>query len=103
MGVMNTIKKIFEKSSPNQELSTQSQNKESLSSNLKHNLDEIKKRVGKSADVAIRELIAGKVGDLNIAVIFTDGLADTKSINDFVVKSLLSDLGANELSDSKKN
>jgi spore germination protein KA len=103
MGVMNTIKKIFEKSSPNQGQSTQSQNKEPLSSNLKQNLDEIKKRVGNSADVAIREMVVGKAGDLKIAVIFTDGLADTKSVNDFVVKSLLSDLGANELSDSKSN
>lgn len=58
----------------------------SLSSNLHDNLEVIRQRLGNSSDIISRilEHDQGKIG-----ILYIDGLTDSKTINDFILKSML--------------
>ncbi|QYR22754.1 spore germination protein [Paenibacillus sp. sptzw28] len=60
-----------------------------LSSDLKENLEQIRQKLGHSPDVKIREFeIASK---FQAAVVFIDNLSDKKLIDDFVMRSLMTE------------
>ncbi|WP_338450120.1 spore germination protein [Niallia oryzisoli] len=66
-----------------------SQQQEKISSDLKFNLDHIKKTLGNSTDIVIREFQAGKNGEFEIAVVYTDGLTDSAGLQEFVLETLM--------------
>nr|WP_245375972.1 spore germination protein [Paenibacillus eucommiae] len=55
------------------------------------NLQQIKKAFGNSTDLVIREIRIGENGLEQIAIIYIDGMADEKTITDFILESLLID------------
>lgn len=61
-----------------------------LSSDLQSNLQTIMLSFGKSPDVIIREFAFMQKDGPKIAVIYMEGLADTKSVNHFILEPLMS-------------
>jgi spore germination protein KA len=47
--------------------------------------------LGGSDDIIIREIRIGKEGNVQVGIIYTDGLADPKMITDFIMESLMLD------------
>ncbi|WP_407941653.1 spore germination protein [Metabacillus schmidteae] len=85
-------KRFDERLSAIQEINPRSQdqkNVEFISPNLKWNLEYIKKTIGNSSDIVIRHFKAGQSGQVEIGVIFTDGLADKTFVQDFVLDTLM--------------
>lgn len=85
-------KRFAEKLSAIQEMNSRTQDIkkiEQISSNLKWNLEHIKEVVGNSSDVVIRDFKAGQSGDIQIGIIYTDGLADKTLVQDFVLETLM--------------
>ncbi|WP_341357922.1 spore germination protein [Rossellomorea sp. y25] len=62
-----------------------------LHANLEENLHSISKAIGNSDDVVIRKIKIGKERCMDAGIIYTDGIVDTKSINDFILESLMID------------
>ncbi|WP_036719081.1 spore germination protein [Paenibacillus harenae] len=60
---------------------------EPLKDKLEDNLNKIRNELGGSDDIIIREIGFGKDRIAHAAVIYTDGLADTKLITDFILDS----------------
>ena len=80
-----------------QSQSSQTKKNIDISSDLKENLDYIKKTVGNSSDIVIREFQAGQNGEINIAIIFTDGLTNSAELQDFVLNTLMFEIRNAEL------
>lgn len=76
------------------------QPKEPVQASLESNLQKVKRAVGNSGDVIIREFSINRFDNIKAAVIYTDGLADEKSINDFILESLM--LDANEVGENSE-
>jgi len=58
-----------------------------LNMNLQSNIGHIRETLGNSDDIVIREIQIG--AGIDVGVIYTDGLADSKSINNFIMESLM--------------
>ncbi|MHA0857161.1 spore germination protein [Paenibacillus sp. CMAA1364] len=86
------ILKIFRGSSQAQSDSSKEPYKEHLKSNLKENIQYIKDTVGNSTDVIIREIQIGSQRETSAAIFYTDGLSSSKSIQNFIMESLMLDL-----------
>nr|WP_227793667.1 spore germination protein [Paenibacillus guangzhouensis] len=54
----------------------------------------MKHDLGNSTDVVIREIRIGKDGNQMAGLVYTDGLADTKLISDFIMESVMLDMKA---------
>ncbi|GGI43972.1 spore germination protein KA [Paenibacillus marchantiophytorum] len=61
-----------------------------ISPNLKANIDYIEQIVGYSSDIIIRESMFNAIGR-PMAIVYTDGLVDVTIINDFIMRSLMSE------------
>ncbi|WP_347548575.1 spore germination protein [Pseudalkalibacillus hwajinpoensis] len=72
---------------------------ETLMINLEENLEVIKKTLGESSDIVIRDVLAGTDGNIHLAVIYTEGLADKTFIQDFIIKPLMLTIRETEISD----
>ncbi len=70
-----------------------------LSVNLRENIEKVKKTLGGSTDIVIREIVAGTDGTISLAVIYTEGLADKNFIQDFIIKPLMLTIRETEISD----
>ncbi|MBT2725101.1 spore germination protein [Bacillus sp. ISL-46] len=68
-----------------------------LRTNLQENIRTIIELVGNSPDVVIRKFGIGKKRKIKIALVYTEGLADTKSVNQFIMESLMMDIQEVEL------
>ncbi|MEG0471207.1 MAG: spore germination protein [Solibacillus sp.] len=66
-----------------------------LSTSLLKNIHIIKNSLGNSNDIIIREFMIGKPVEIPIAIIFTDGLANSTSITDFILESIISNFEIN--------
>jgi spore germination protein KA len=62
-----------------------------LSNSLENNLKTLKKILGTSNDIIYREFSFGSSMHINAAVIFLDGMAEKKTINDTIIKPLMYD------------
>ncbi|WP_017726100.1 spore germination protein [Halalkalibacterium ligniniphilum] len=62
--------------------------KRSLHRQLKENLNNLKQELGNSPDMIIREFELGN-DQLQVAIVYTDGLADKEIVNNFVMRSLM--------------
>ena len=80
-----------------QSQSSQTKKNIDISSHLKENLDNIKKTIGNSSDIVIREFQAGQNGEINIAIIFTDGLTNSAELQDFVLNTQMFEIRNDEL------
>lgn len=98
MKFKKTLRQIF-KTNPNNfdPSEPQPDEKEPLSTSLKDNVRRVKKTLGNSPDLIVREIRLGKDGSLPACVFYTDGLANTQSIHDFIMKSLMLDVRQTDL------
>jgi spore germination protein KA len=64
-------------------------NQNTLPSSLKDNIENIKNRMGNTEDLIIRKLQIGLTAQIEIAIIYVDGLADEKSIHQFIMEPLM--------------
>jgi spore germination protein KA len=86
--------------SPNQkEGKDQSQDQQSqnqltnfISPDLKYNLDHIRKKMGNSTDIIIRDFQGGTNGEIKLGIIYTDGLSDKDFVQDFILETLMVDI-----------
>ena len=53
--------------------------------------------MGKSTDIIIREIRIGKEGTIKAGIIYTDGLTDTASLQNFILETLMLDIKGIEL------
>ncbi|MFZ7942959.1 spore germination protein [Neobacillus sp. 19] len=65
---------------------------ESLEPSLTDNVQRIKELFGNSDDIIIREIRIGKGGKIRACIVFTDGLIDSQSTQNFIMESLMVDL-----------
>lgn len=68
-----------------------SQPENRLLKELKGNLEKIQHQLGNSSDIIIREIRIGKDESIKAAIIYTDGLTDTTSMQQFIMKTLMMD------------
>lgn len=86
----NKIRTWLSRPSPAIEIPDQGETgQEELAEALQLNIDKLKAEVGNSTDVVIRELTIDALGGLQCAVLFTDGLVNSDSLQNFVIRPLL--------------
>ncbi|CAM3167757.1 spore germination protein [Filibacter tadaridae] len=81
-------------------LPSQKQNpdqKNALKTDLQANIKILKDSLGESSDIIFREIRIGKEGTIKAGIIFTDGLTDTPSLQNFILETLMIDNKGNEL------
>lgn len=64
---------------------------ELLYRSLEQNLEQVKRKLGDSSDIIVQEIVLGKSGQLQSAILYTDGLVDKSVINGSIIDSLLSE------------
>ncbi|TCZ74012.1 spore germination protein [Paenibacillus albiflavus] len=98
MGYLNRLlkKATYSHSTPEQSQCTASQG-ELLQSSLQENIQYITNKLGNSSDIVFREIQIGTVNQIQAAILYTDGLTDTKSVQDFILDSLMAPISANQL------
>lgn len=91
--IKRTFRNIFKRSSSNQNRRYKApQARDPLTTSLEENIEKVKNTLGNSTDLVVREFRIGTNENIKAAVIYTDGLADTTAIQDFIMKSLMLDL-----------
>ncbi|UOF88824.1 spore germination protein [Fodinisporobacter ferrooxydans] len=78
----------FAKSAEN----NRSNDSRALNANLNKNIQTIKETLGNSSDLIIREICIGETARIQAAVLYMDGLADSKSVNHFILELLMLDI-----------
>lgn len=68
-----------------------------LKTNLQENIQTLKDTLGESSDIIIREILIGKEGTIKAGIIYTDGLTDTPSLQNFILETLMLDIKGSEL------
>ncbi|WP_072273987.1 spore germination protein [Peribacillus simplex] len=68
-----------------------------MSADLQYNIDHIKKTLGNSSDIVIRDFQAGKNGEIKLGIIYTDGLTDSASIQDLILDTLMVEIRNSDL------
>jgi spore germination protein KA len=64
---------------------------ENIYSSLSANLDTIKQKTGNSSDIMIRQLKMGANFDIEIAIVYVEGIVDNQSIQEFLLESIMKD------------
>ncbi len=63
-----------------------------LKTSLQHNIQTIEEALGKSSDIVVRKIRIGKQGNIKAGILYTDGLTDTASLQNFILETLMIDL-----------
>lgn len=93
MGIIKTIKKVMRQEKTIQPyLNEHPKQKESITASLTDNIKKIEDTLGTSSDIVIKKIRSEKHGDMVAAIIYTEGLADTKLIHETILEHLKSDL-----------
>ncbi|MBM7553351.1 spore germination protein [Thalassobacillus pellis] len=82
---MKRPKKLTDKKSVQNSTEKRDRN---LDQNLTNNLNKIKKELGNSTDLVIREFTIGNNPALNAAIIYMNGLVDEQTVSEFVLESI---------------
>lgn len=78
----------------------ESEENTALNSNLQENIQKINETLGKSGDIIIREIRIGIDGILKAAVVYTDGLSDATSLQNFIMETLMMDVKGKALEEN---
>lgn len=70
---------------------------QTLKKSLQDNIKTVKDTLGESTDIVIREIRIGKGGVLKAGIMYTDGLSDAVSIQNFIMESLMLDIKDTEV------
>ncbi|KQX61139.1 spore germination protein [Paenibacillus sp. Root444D2] len=91
MGIIKFLSTKFRISVPTHHKQKQSDDDSlRLKKNLKENIQRIKQTFGNSEDIVVREWRTEGSNAIEVAVIYADGLADVKLINQFIIEPLMS-------------
>ncbi|MEW9672530.1 spore germination protein [Ammoniphilus sp. 3BR4] len=90
----NLMKKIFSKE-PVSEVENHSPIL--IHGTLQKNIQHLKDTFGKSEDLILRKIKIGKQKNIEVVIIYIDGLAKTESISNFIMESIMLDFTALEL------
>lgn len=75
--------------SPFDEKKQNEDKKDLLKTSLQENIQHVKQLLGNSGDIVIRKIQIGKKQIVKAGVLYTDGLVDTPSIQNFIMESLM--------------
>ncbi|WP_370465082.1 spore germination protein [Neobacillus kokaensis] len=89
MKFKKTIKKLLKSESTAHPGVTKIGDTKPLKTRLHENIQFIKENLGNSSDLIIREIRISKKNNIKLAIFYTDGLADTQSLNNFVLEPLM--------------
>ncbi len=67
---------------------------------LQHNVRHVQQTLGNSGDLVVRDLPIGANEQLHAAILYTDGLVDTTSLQNAILESLMSDLDQDALEEA---
>ncbi|MEH7155728.1 spore germination protein [Neobacillus drentensis] len=101
MSLFRTIKKNAKQKVIESSKKDDSLTKDPLTGIFSEDLQKINKTFEKSSDVVIREFSIGSEEKVKAAIIYTDGLADTTSIQTFILDSLM--VEAKQMDNTKEN
>ncbi|MCZ8520899.1 MULTISPECIES: spore germination protein [Paenibacillus] len=68
-----------------------------LSSSIEENISGILRAVGNSEDIVSRTFHAGPEGQLNLCILYTEGLTDMHAVQQFVLTPLMTGIGPQEM------
>lgn len=104
MGFLNrTITKAFKNPSLGHPDPTKELPEVPLKEDLQDNIEHIKTTLGNSTDLVIRDFFIDSKHQIKAAIFYTDGLADSKAIQDFILESLLLDIPDPDLESQNDN
>lgn len=84
--------KDLQKKATEQTIQPKQPEEKPLEPSLMDNIRRIKESFGNSDDIIMREIRIGKEGKTRACIVFTDGLIDSQSIQNFIMESLMIDL-----------
>lgn len=67
-------------------------NKNKISSKVSDSIKYVQTKLGQSSDIVIREFQVGRQGQIELALVYTDGLADKIFVQKFILKTLMIDM-----------
>lgn len=67
---------------------------------LQHNVQHIRQVLGNSGDLVVREMPVGTNEQLHAAILYTDGLVDTTSIQNAIIEALMSEIDQDALEEA---
>lgn len=76
---------------------------ETIEKNLNKNINIIKEEFGESSDLVIKQFCSSVNLGIEMSIVYIDGLADKKIINEFVLKSLMNNSECKEVKEEVKN
>lgn len=97
MWFSNKRRKKLNPSTPSSSQAVNPNQKGVLTTSLQQNIQTLKDTLGQSSDIIIREIRFGKEGTINAGIIYTDGLTDTPSLQNFILETLMLDTKEMEL------
>ncbi|MEK3985943.1 spore germination protein [Paenibacillus sp. FSL K6-3166] len=104
MGFLNrTITKAFKKPSVGHPDPIKELPKLPLKEILQDNIEYIKTTLGNSTDLVIRDFTIGLKHQIKAAIFYTDGLADSNAIQDFILESLILEIPDSSLKADSDN
>lgn len=68
-----------------------------LHTQLKDNITRVKRELGNSSDLVIRQFQAGESGQLELAFLYVDGLIDKDYVQNHLIKSMMLDIRSSQL------
>lgn len=94
---MKIFHNLFKHNNSNNFSSYHSEKPEYLYSSLNQNLKTIKNVLGESNDIIVRNIKIGKNKGIELAVLYIEGLVDTRSVHEFVMESLMLEIKGTDL------
>ncbi|WP_399632971.1 spore germination protein [Sporosarcina sp. SG10008] len=79
------------KAVPSQSQMVDPNKKDGLKVSLQENIQILKDTLGKSTDIVFREIRIGKEGCIKAGIIYTDGLTNTTSLQEYILEKLMLD------------
>ncbi|WP_420490351.1 spore germination protein [Neobacillus niacini] len=89
MSLFSLSKKVKKLKMHKKQAQQHDQPSKALPSSLQDQINYIKEKTGNSTDVIIRRLQLGDGRGPDTAVVFVEGIADSKAINDFLIESIM--------------
>lgn len=95
--VYHTLKNIFRKTPSNGETNqAQQKENEKIGSSLDGNISKVKKMLGNSADPVIRVIQIGSENNVNVGVLYTDGMVNTTALQN-LIDSIINNMKQDDL------
>ncbi|WP_231597633.1 spore germination protein [Bacillus sp. SA1-12] len=80
-----------------------SQDENDIHPNLTDNLENIKKTLGNSSDIVIRDFHSGNNGNIHLGIIYTEGLVNKTFVQDFILETLMVEIRETNLNPTMTN